>query len=45
MNRVRLLHRKPVFFVAHSSSGMELLKHFFDLLLHLDKTLVNVVHD
>ena len=24
---------------------MELLKHFFDLLLHLDKTLVNVVHD
>ncbi|RZK32133.1 MAG: DedA family protein [Hymenobacter sp.] len=24
---------------------MELLKHFFDLLLHLDKTLVDVVHD
>jgi membrane-associated protein len=24
---------------------MELLKHFFDLVLHLDKTLVNVVHD
>ena len=24
---------------------MELLKHFFDLLLHLDKTLVSVVHD
>ncbi|GAA4500560.1 DedA family protein [Hymenobacter ginsengisoli] len=24
---------------------MELLKHFFDLILHLDKTLVNVVHD
>ena len=24
---------------------MELLKHFFDRLLHLDKTLVNVVHD
>ena len=45
MNKVRLLHRQPVFFVAHSSSGMELLKHFFDLLLHLDKTLVNVVHD
>jgi membrane-associated protein len=24
---------------------MELLKHFFDLILHLDKTLVNVVHE
>lgn len=24
---------------------MELLKHFLDLVLHLDKTLVNVVHD
>lgn len=24
---------------------MELLKHFFDLVLHLDKTLLNVVHD
>jgi membrane-associated protein len=24
---------------------MELIKHFLDLLLHLDKTLVNVVHD
>lgn len=24
---------------------MEIIKHFFDLLLHLDKTLVNVVHD
>ncbi|MGI4862947.1 MAG: DedA family protein [Janthinobacterium lividum] len=24
---------------------MELIKHFFDLILHLDKTLVNVVHD
>lgn len=24
---------------------MELLKHFFDLVLHLDKTLVNVVHE
>lgn len=24
---------------------MELLKHFFDLILHLDKTLVSVVHD
>ncbi|AWM33631.1 DedA family protein [Hymenobacter nivis] len=24
---------------------MEILKHLFDLLLHLDKTLVNVVHD
>src|SRR6476469_8568213 len=24
---------------------MEFLKHFFDLLLHLDKTLVSVVHD
>ncbi|WP_151086119.1 DedA family protein [Hymenobacter baengnokdamensis] len=24
---------------------MELLKHFLDLILHLDKTLVNVVHD
>ena len=24
---------------------METLKHFFDLFLHLDKTLVNVVHD
>jgi membrane-associated protein len=24
---------------------MELVKHFLDLLLHLDKTLVNVVHD
>lgn len=24
---------------------MELIKHFFDLILHLDKTLVSVVHD
>ncbi|MBF9141235.1 DedA family protein [Hymenobacter properus] len=24
---------------------MEIIKHFFDLLLHLDKTLVNVVHE
>ena len=24
---------------------MELIKHFFDLILHLDKTLVNVVHE
>lgn len=24
---------------------MEIIKHFFDLLLHLDKTLVDVVHD
>ena len=24
---------------------MELIKHFFDLVLHLDKTLVNVVHE
>ena len=24
---------------------MEILKHLFDLLLHLDKTLVNIVHD
>jgi membrane-associated protein len=24
---------------------MELLKHFFDLILHIDKTLLNVVHD
>ena len=24
---------------------MEIIKHFFDLLLHLDKTLVNIVHD
>ncbi len=24
---------------------MELLKHFFDLVLHLDKTLLDVVHD
>ena len=43
--RRRLFQRRPVFFAAHFSSGMELLKHFFDLLLHLDKTLVSVVHD
>jgi membrane-associated protein len=30
---------------AKPLSYMELIKHFFDLILHLDKTLVNVVHD
>jgi membrane-associated protein len=41
----QLLQRQAVFFVAHFSFGMELIKHFFDLLLHLDKTLLDVVND
>ena len=33
------------FFASKISFPMELVKHFLDLILHLDKTLVNVVHD
>jgi membrane-associated protein len=33
------------YFAGSTTFTMELLKHFFDLVLHLDKTLVNVVHE
>jgi membrane-associated protein len=39
------IQQQPVFFVAHFTLRMEIIKHFFDLLLHLDKTLVDVVHN
>jgi len=40
-----MFRRRAVFFAAQLTPGMELLKHFFDIILHLDVHLKLLVHD